>query len=186
MKQAADEQPGEQRHRERFDQPIDDQRDDDAAPVPRNGPYRSEIHAQQHRHDHQPDQQRNRNVHVGDRQRAEHLKRRRRQTAKRDAREDAQSNPKREVAFENSEAGARTSLGEGLFHDPSLTEGKGRQMQGQAGTFCVTAAVGSRMVTARHTASIAADPHRQAASPPIWTRAPESTMPIRRPAAFAA
>ena len=42
---------------------------------------------------------------------------------------------------------------------------------------------GSMKTKARHSASIAAEPHRQAGSPPYWVSSPDITMPNRRPAA---
>ena len=47
-------------------------------------------------------------------------------------------------------------------------------------------ALGSSQTTPRATASIAAEPHRQAAMPPAPASTPESTMPSSRPAALAA
>ena len=63
----------------------------------------------------------------------------------------------------------------------------GRCRGAQAGTRRETVApLGSNKVSARQRASMAADPHKHAWRPPACMRAPDSRIPISRPAAFAA
>jgi hypothetical protein len=96
----AHEQPCEQRHRKRLDRPVDEQRDTDAARVGSNPMQRAEVDADQHRHDHQPDQEANRHIHARDFEPRQHSEWRRRQLPESDAGDDAQRDPQREPALE--------------------------------------------------------------------------------------
>ncbi len=94
--QVADEQPAEQRHGERLDQPVHPHGGGDAAPVPADLGQRARIDLQQHRHDHQPHQDGNRQVHLRDRRIADRVEHAGRGLAERDAGNDAQCDPERE------------------------------------------------------------------------------------------
>jgi hypothetical protein len=87
--QPADEHPAEQSHAERLQEPVDADRDGDAAPSLGDPMQRAEIDLDQHRHDHQPDQHRDRDVDLGHRHAAERLKGRRDEPAEHDAGQDA-------------------------------------------------------------------------------------------------
>jgi hypothetical protein len=91
--QPADEQPAEQRHAERFDQPVDADGHGNAAPLLRHPVQRPEIDLDQHRHDHQPDQHRDRDVDLREVHAAERLERRGQQLAEHDAGDDAERDP---------------------------------------------------------------------------------------------
>jgi hypothetical protein len=56
------EQPGEQRHREGLDQPVDAEGYGNAPPVLAHLPHRREVDAQQHRDDHHPDEDAHREI----------------------------------------------------------------------------------------------------------------------------
>jgi len=71
------------------------------APLLGHPMQRAEIDLEQHRHDHQPDQHRNRNVDLGGRHAAERLERRRQQAAEHDAGNDAERDPQGEIALEH-------------------------------------------------------------------------------------
>ena len=64
--QVADEQPAQRGHRERLYRPVDEQCHADAAPVLADLADGGEIDLDQHRDDHQPDQDGDRQVDVGD------------------------------------------------------------------------------------------------------------------------
>ena len=66
-------------------------------------PQRAEVDLQQHRHDHQPDQHRHRQVDLGHVIAAERLERRRQQLAEDDAGDDAERDPERQIALEGAE-----------------------------------------------------------------------------------
>jgi hypothetical protein len=51
-----DEDPGQQRHRKGFHQPVDPDRGRDSLPVRADGPERGKVDLEQHRNDHQPHQ----------------------------------------------------------------------------------------------------------------------------------
>jgi hypothetical protein len=91
-------QPAQQRHRERLDRPVDEQRDADAAPVLAHLVQRAEVDLQQHRDDHHPDQQGDRQVDLGDFHAPMAWKRRAAEMAERDADDDAQGDPDGQVA----------------------------------------------------------------------------------------
>ena len=69
-----DENPGEQRHREGFDQPVDPDRCRNSAPVLPDLAKGGEIDLEQHRHNHQPDENGDRDVDLRDGCLAEHVK----------------------------------------------------------------------------------------------------------------
>jgi hypothetical protein len=95
-----DEQPAEQRHRKRFDQPIHQQGDADALDMPAQFAQSGKIHLHQHRHDHHPDQQPDRQIDLGHLQATESLEHRRKHLSQRDSDNDAQGHPERQIAFE--------------------------------------------------------------------------------------
>ena len=105
--QKADEQPAEQRHAERLDEPVDADRDGDAAPRRGHPVERGKIDLDQHRHDHQPDQDGDRDVDLGHGHPAECVKRRRHEAPEHDPGEDAQRHRQRQIAFENTQPGRR-------------------------------------------------------------------------------
>jgi len=106
----ADEQPAQQRHRERLDQPVDEQRHADAPQVLTHPRQRAEVHLQQHGDDHHPDEQAHRQVDPRHLQRAHGAGRARQPLAERNARHDAQQHPHGEVALEHRHAGGRGGL----------------------------------------------------------------------------
>ena len=97
--QPADEEPAQQRHRERLDRPIDEERHADAAPMLLTC-QGGKVDLEQHGNDHQPDQHRNRQIDLGDFRRADDLKYRGEEMAERNAGGDAQRDPEGEVSFE--------------------------------------------------------------------------------------
>ena len=96
----ADEKRAERRHREGFDRPIDEQGHSNAAPVLTNFAERGKVDFDQHRNNHEPDQSRHRQVDLGDFRRADRMKCAWRQMTEDNARNDAQCDPEREIAFE--------------------------------------------------------------------------------------
>src|ERR1700733_3588795 len=96
----ANKNPAEKGHREGFHEPIDEERDADAAPVSAHLSERPEIYFDEHRNDHHPDQNANRQVHLRDREMPDELKEGGEELAERDARHYAEKHPHREVAFE--------------------------------------------------------------------------------------
>ena len=81
--QMADEQPAEQRHRERLDQPVDRRPSRRCrANAARTSSKRREIDLEQHRDDHQPDQHRDRQIDLRDRCGAERMEDARQQPAR--------------------------------------------------------------------------------------------------------
>jgi len=70
---------------------------------------RAEIDLEQHRYDHQPDQHGDRDVDLGDRHAAEHVKRRGQQAAEHDADDDAERHPQRQVALERAKRRPRAA-----------------------------------------------------------------------------
>ena len=59
------EQPGQERHAEGLDQPVDEQRHHQPLGLSGDAAKRAEIHLQHHRVDHQPDQHGDRDVDLG-------------------------------------------------------------------------------------------------------------------------
>jgi hypothetical protein len=102
-----DEQPAEQRHRERLDGPVDEERHTDAPSVCENLAERREVHLQQHRNDHDSDEQADRDVHLGDLKARERLEGVRKQLPEQNANADAEGNPDRQVPLEEADARAR-------------------------------------------------------------------------------
>ena len=62
----ADKEPAQQRHRERLHGPVDEERDADAAPMLAHLRRGREVDLYEHRDDHQPDQDRNGQIDLGD------------------------------------------------------------------------------------------------------------------------
>jgi hypothetical protein len=100
-KQVSEEEPGERRHRERLDRPVDEKGDTDAAPVLAHLAERAEVDLEQHRDDHQPDQDRDRQVDAGDLHAADRLKHAGEELAERDACRDAKRDPQGQKSFEH-------------------------------------------------------------------------------------
>ena len=63
---------------------------------------RPEIHFHEHRNDHHPDQDADRQVHLGNREATDCLKNTGQELAERDADDDAQEDPNGQVAFEDT------------------------------------------------------------------------------------
>ena len=116
-----DEDPGQQRHRERLDQPVDADGGGNAAPVLTDLAQRGEIDLEQHRHDHQPDQHRDRQIDLRHGRIADDVEHARQQLAEGDAGDDAERHPKGEEAFEHTHRGLarRRAAGRGnrFTHD---------------------------------------------------------------------
>ncbi len=96
----AHEQPAEQRHREGFHRPVDEQRDADAPPVGRHPMQGAEVDLQQHGDDHEPDQQRHRQVDLGRLDAPHRLEHAGHGMAETDAGEDAERHPQGQVTLE--------------------------------------------------------------------------------------
>jgi len=114
----ADEDPAEQRHRERLHQPVDGERHADAARMRPDLPQRAEVDAQEHRDDHHPDEDPNGNVDPGDLHPSERFDRAREGLSERDARDDAKEHPKREPPLEEADGGTsgRCARRDGVAH----------------------------------------------------------------------
>jgi glyceraldehyde 3-phosphate dehydrogenase len=131
----ADEYPAEQRHGERLDGPVHEQRDADAVLLAAQLMQRGEVDLHQHRDDHHPDQQPDREVDLRDLQAADGL----RQFGSGDANDrsgnDAQEHPKRQPALEETHwpghrqcartqpgggaaVGDRQASGNGIYRSP--------------------------------------------------------------------
>ena len=95
----ADEDPGEQRHREGLDAPVDKQGDTDPSPVLPYFLERLKIDLQEHRQDHQPDQYCDRNIDSGHLHSPQGIEGRRDEAAEQNPGDDAQSDPHAEVAL---------------------------------------------------------------------------------------
>ena len=107
-----DEDPGQQRHRERLDQPVDADGRGDAAPVLTDLAQGGEIDLEQHGHDHEPDQHRDRQIDLRHGRIADDVKHARQQLPERDADDDAERHPKGEEALEHTHRGlARRRVG---------------------------------------------------------------------------
>ena len=98
--QMADEQRSQQRHRERFYRPIDEQRDTDAAPMLAHLTKRAKVDLQKHRDDHQPDQPGHGQIDPGDLRACNNCKQPGQEVPKCDARDDTEGHPQREITFE--------------------------------------------------------------------------------------
>ena len=101
-KQVTNEQPAQKRHRERFDQPVDEQGDANPANVLAHFVQRAEIHLDQHRDDHHPDQQTDRQIDLGDLHATNSLKDGWEKLAQGNANDDAQENPDAQIALKNT------------------------------------------------------------------------------------
>ena len=100
-----EEQPGERRHRERLDEPVDEQRHEQAARPAADVADGAEVDLHHHRRDHQPDQHRDRDIDLAARAELEpaqgvHEHRRRRCPSSRPG-HHAQRDPQRQVALED-------------------------------------------------------------------------------------
>jgi hypothetical protein len=101
LEQPADEEPAQERHRERFYGPVDEERDRDAPPMFLDPRQRRKIDLHEHGDDHQPDQDSHRHVDLGDFGRTDDVEYRGKEVPKCDPNNDAKSNPNGEVAFES-------------------------------------------------------------------------------------
>jgi hypothetical protein len=99
-KQPTDEQPAKQRHGKRFHRPVDEQRYAHTAPVCPHPFKRAQVDLEQHGNDHQPDQDRHRQIDLRHLQLADGLECAVEEVAQGDAGHDAQGNPQGQVAFE--------------------------------------------------------------------------------------
>src|SRR6202043_2224709 len=89
--------------------PVDEQRDADAAPVLAHLAQRAEVDLQKHRDDHQPDQPGHRQIDPSDFRARDGREQPGQEMPERDARDDAQGHPEREIAFEQVHDGYATS-----------------------------------------------------------------------------
>ena len=138
-----DEDPGQQRHRERLDEPIDADGGGDAAPVLTDLAQGGEIDLEQHRHNHEPHQHRDRQIDLRHRRITDDAKDTRQQLAERDADDDAERHPKGEEAFEHTHGwlARRRAAGRGnrFTHDgdPLFSEsGQARPIGRAVGYLC--------------------------------------------------
>jgi hypothetical protein len=97
-----DEDPTQQRHRERLDEPVNANGRGNAAPVLTHLAQRGEIDLEQHRHDHEPDQHRDRQIDLRHGRVADPMKDARQQLAERDADDDTERHPEGKEAFEHT------------------------------------------------------------------------------------
>ncbi|CAM5323212.1 hypothetical protein RLIN73S_02020 [Rhodanobacter lindaniclasticus] len=119
----------EERHRERLDRPIDEQRDADAAPMLSDLAERTEVHLEQHGDHHDPDQQAHRQIDLGHFHAADGLEHAGRKLAQGDARDDAQQHPYGQVTLEDAHGGRRRRAAGGIGscgHRAGLTGGQCR------------------------------------------------------------
>lgn len=92
--QIAHEQPGQESHGERLDQPIDEQRDADPPHLLANLVQGAEIDLHQHRDDHDPDEEAHRNIDPRQLHPAKRLKQARRELTGQDAGNGDQTEPR--------------------------------------------------------------------------------------------
>jgi len=69
----------------------------------------TEIHLDQHRDDHHPDQNPHRQIDLGDREAADDLKHARQELSERNTDDDAEKDPHREIPFEDAHLGTPSS-----------------------------------------------------------------------------
>ncbi|ESQ13347.1 MAG: hypothetical protein N838_15490 [Thiohalocapsa sp. PB-PSB1] len=93
-KKPADKDPGQQRHGERFDRPVDKEGDADALPMGFHLVQGTEVDFHQHWDDHDPDEQPHRDIDLGDLQLPQELKGSRNPLSEPDTDQDAERNPK--------------------------------------------------------------------------------------------
>ena len=105
--QHADEQPAQQRHRERLDGPVDEQRDTDPARVMADLVQGMKVDLEQHRQDHQPYQHGHRHVHARDLQAADSTEHVGECMPQDDADRDAQQHPQAQVTLEKTHGEAK-------------------------------------------------------------------------------
>ncbi len=125
-----DEECAKQRHRERFDGPVDEQRHPDTLRLGTDLAQRCEVDFQQHRDDHHPDQQADRQIHARDFQCRDPASEAGQRLSERDAGPDAQHHPDRQVALEDANGGGRG------IHGPQ-PGGAGRPQSAPAQQFSV-------------------------------------------------
>ena len=86
----------------------------------------AEIHLEQHRYDHDPDQQADRQIDLGHLDPADSAEQARSQLAKGDAGEDAERDPEAEITLEGVHGGCCRGAGGGTVHGgPGLVVGGG-------------------------------------------------------------
>ena len=100
--QMGDEDPAQQRHRERLDEPVDTDRCRNAAPVLPHFAQGGEIDLEQHRHDHEPHQHRDRQIDLCHRGITDDAKDTWQHLTERDADDDAKRHPEGEEALEHA------------------------------------------------------------------------------------
>ena len=103
-----EEQDAEQGHRERLDQPVDHQRDDQALGLGEGAAQAGELDADHHRPDHRPDQDRDGEIDIRIFQRGQRAEGGREQLAERETGGQGERDPDGEVFFK--EAHARSGL----------------------------------------------------------------------------
>jgi len=106
----ADEQPCKKRHRERLDGPVDEQRDADAPPVPTDLPKRGEVDFQKHGNNHQPDENGDGNIDLGNLGGADSVEQCREKMPQSDARDNAKGNPDSQIPFKDRHQRCSTCL----------------------------------------------------------------------------
>ena len=98
LEEVLEEDPAEERHREGLDQPVHEERDQDAARAAAHAQDAGQVDAQHHRVDHQPEQHRNRRVDLAalaELDAAERVRDSREELAQPDARDHAERHPER-------------------------------------------------------------------------------------------
>ncbi len=116
-----DEDPREQRHGERLHQPVDADGGGNAAPVLPDLAQCRRVDLQQHGHDHQPDEDGDRQVDLCHGRIADRVEQAGRDLTQGDADDDTERNPKGQVALEQAER--RRGGGGGGAHE-DLVPGK--------------------------------------------------------------
>src|ERR1019366_8553924 len=103
------EQPAQQCHREGFDQPVYEESDADALHMAADLAQGAEIYLDQHRDDHDPDEDADRQVHLGHRKPTDDLKYAGQELHQRNASDDAEEYPHRQIPFEDAHLGTTSS-----------------------------------------------------------------------------
>ena len=101
-KEPADEKPGQQRHREGLDRPVDEEGDANALPVRPHLMQGAEVDLHQHGDDHHPDEQPDGDVNLGDLQPPKKLEGRRNPLAEPDAGQDTERHPESQPTLEDT------------------------------------------------------------------------------------
>lgn len=125
-----EEQHAERRHRERLDEPVDDQRQGETAWPAADVADGRPVDLDHHRVDHDPDARRHDEVDEGDLKRCDRRERVRPEQPERDARQNAERHPEGQIALERSKrrGGHRPDL------SPPAQAGRGRSPRPRAAT----------------------------------------------------